>query len=253
MKRSIIKSKYTYSLVTILFFLVLWIILANIYKNTFVFPSLSMILKGAKVVFIENTSMIFYETITLFVSLILSILIASLMTIIYIAKKDLIGFFTPILSFMHVVPTLAIGLYLYFFLDSMLIPVILVIMVTVPIITEGLITAYDNIDNNITDALRLEKISFFKKIIKIYIPLIMPYFLMTLLQSISLGIKAMIMGEFIASAQAGANLTIGKMLYAYQEDTGVIVFMIIILFIISVLCEIIIKILQSKITHIFVK
>ena len=165
--------------------------------------------------------------------------------IIYVLKKDLIGFFTPILSFIHVVPTIGISLYLYFFLDKSIIPFILVIMVTVPIMVEGLITAYDNIDKGITDVLKLEQISFFKKLFKIYLPIMTPYILMILLQSFSLGLKAMVMGEYLCMSPK----SLGYLIYEAQNAliTENMIAILVILFIISIVCEIIIKILQARI------
>ena len=135
----------------------------------------------------------------------------------------------------------------------MYIPFVLVVMVTVPIIVEGLITAYDNIDKGIMDVLKLEKISFLKKLFVIYIPLMMPYILMALLQSISLGIKALIMGEFLTGYSSKDIFSIGKILYAYQDDTGVVMFILILLFVISIICEIIVKLLQKNIKNNLIK
>lgn len=245
MKRSIIKSKYIFSLTTIIIVIALWFVLSLLIKNTYIFPTLEMLKDGAKIVFVENAKVIPFTLIKIFLAILISSLISFGIVLLYILKKDLIGFFTPILSFIHVVPTMGISLYLYFFIDEKIIPFMLVVMVTVPIIVEGLITAYDNIDKGIVDVLKLEQISSVQKIFKIYLPLMLPYILMTLLQSISLGIKALVMGEYLSFT----TNTLGGLIYAYQTvaDTSVIIVILLILFVISVLCEIVIKLLQSQI------
>lgn len=254
MKNSIIKSKYIFSATTVILAILAWIILSNIVKNTYVFPTLEMILEGAKLIFIEEYLVIPYTILSIIIAVALSFIISSIIVVIYILKKDLLGFFTPILSFIHVVPTMGITLYLFFIVEnSLLIPFILVVMVTVPIIVEGLITAYDNIDKGIMDVLKLEQISFFQKLFKIYIPLMLPYILMTLMQSISLGIKALIMGEYLAPYKPGSIFTLGNILNAYQDNTGVVVFVLLLLFVMSLICEIIIKILQNKINKSLIK
>lgn len=254
MKRSIIKSKYLFSATTIIVVVLLWIILSKIVDNDFVFPSFKMILDGAKIVLIDHYQIIPFTIIKIVLGIVISGFIASLIVLLYILKKDLIGFFTPILSFIHVVPTMGITLYLFYFVKNNYIPFVLVVMVTVPIIVEGLITAYDNIDKGIMDVLKLEQISFFKKLFKVYIPLMMPYVLMTLFQSISLGIKALIMGEYLIKIEANATPTLGILLRAYDgSDSGVIIFILILLFGISIICEIIIKIIQAQINKYLVK
>lgn len=254
MKNSIIKSKYIFSATTVILVILAWIILSNITKNTFVFPTFKMMLEGAKIIFVDEPFVLPYTIVSIVLAIVISFIISAVIVVIYILKKDLLGFFTPILSFIHVVPTMGITLYLFFIVkNARLIPFILVVMVTVPIIVEGLITAYDNIDKGIMDVLKLEQISFFQKLFKIYIPLMMPYILMTLMQSASLGIKALIMGEYIAGYKPGSQLTIGNILSAYQDNTGVVVFILLLLFVMSLICEIIIKILKHKINKSLIK
>ena len=238
MKNSIIKSKYIFSATTVILVILAWIILSNITKNTFVFPTFKMMLEGAKIIFVDEPFVLPYTIVSIVLAIVISFIISALIVVIYILKKDLLGFFTPILSFIHVVPTMGITLYLFFI---------------VKIIVEGLITAYDNIDKGIMDVLKLEQISFFQKLFKIYIPLMMPYILMTLMQSASLGIKALIMGEYIAGYKPGSQITIGNILSAYQDNTGVVVFILLLLFVMSLICEIIIKILKHKINKSLIK
>lgn len=204
-----------------------------------------MLLDGAKNILVDNFNIIVLTILKIVIGVIIASLISVIIFIIYVLKKDLIGFFTPILSFIHVVPTIGISLYLYFFLDKSIIPFILVIMVTVPIMVEGLITAYDNIDKGITDVLKLEQISFFKKLFKIYLPIMTPYILMILLQSFSLGLKAMVMGEYLCMSPK----SLGYLIYEAQNAliTENMIAILVILFIISIVCEIIIKILQARI------
>ena len=256
MKNSIIKSKYIYSTITVVLLLISIFILSKIINNTFIFPTFQMVIDGAKIVLIDNYQAIPELIIFVIISLLISFIYSFIILVIYILNKNLIGFFTPILSFFHVVPTMAISVYLFLILDKnekFLVPIILAIMVTTPIIVEGLITSYDNIDKGIEDVLKLEQISFFKKVFKIYIPLMLPYILMVLLQSISLGIKAVVMGEFIGYQQTNSHATLGGILYSNQVESGVIVFILILLFVISVICEVVIKILQIQINKNLVK
>lgn len=245
MKSSIIKSKYIFSATTIIFIIALWFILSAIVKNTYVFPTFNMLLQAGKTIVIDNFNIILLTIVKILLGVVIASFISALIFVIYILKKDFIGFFTPILSFIHVVPTMAISVYLYLFVDISLIPFLLVIMVTVPIMVEGLITAYDNIDKGIMDMLKLEQISFFKKLFKVYIPIMLPYILMIFLQSFSLGLKAMVMGEYLSITPNSLGFLIyNSQTLSYTEN---IIVILIILFVISIICEIVIKLLQSKI------
>ena len=204
-----------------------------------------MIFKGMKYVVVDNFSILVFTLIKIILGMIIASLIASVIFIIYILKKDLIGIFTPILSFIHVVPVMGISLYLFFFLSDDIIPFVLVVMITVPVMVQGLTTAYDNIDKGIMDVLKLEQISFFKKVFKVYIPIMLPYILMIILQSFSLGLKALVMGEYICVSEK----SIGGLIIDAQSlmNSEHIIAILIILFIISIGCEIIIKFIQSRI------
>ena len=210
-----------------------------------------MLLDGTKIVLIDNFKIILLFLVKIILSLTISSLISILIMLLYIWKKNTLGFFTPILSFIHVVPTMGISLYLYLFLDKEIIPFALSIMVMVPIIVEGLITSYDNIDKGIIDVLKLEQISFIKKLIKVYLPIMLPYILMTILQSFSLGIKAMVMGEYLSLT----DNSIGFLIYNSQTlaDSDIIIVILLLLFTISIICEIVVKILQTKIKNNLIK
>ena len=245
MKTSIIKSKYIYSTTTIIFVILAWVILSNAINNTYVFPTVGMLFKSVKIVLIDNFKIIAFLILKILISISISSIMAFLIFLLYIWKKNSIGFFTPILSFIHVVPTMGISIYLNLFLDKQVIPFALAIMVMVPIMIEGLTTAYDNIDKSLMDMIKLEQIPFFKKIFKIYLPIILPYILMSILQSFSLGVKAMIMGEYLSLTKD----SVGILLYQHQTfgNSNVIIVILISLFIISMICEVIIKLIQSKI------
>jgi len=245
MKRSIIQSKYIFSLTTIIVLIFVWILLSNNANNSYAFPSLSVIGKSLVRLLVDYRLVVLKTIVKILISVSVGVVISLVIVTIYIFKKDLIGFFTPILEFLHVVPIIGISLYLFLIFDNLSIPpYVITIMVVIPIIVNALITAYDNIDKAIEDALKLEQISFQHKLFKVYIPLILPYFLMSLLQSFSLGVKAMVMGEYICYV----NGSLGALMYNSKlEDNGLLIAILLVLFIISIISEVIIKFFENKI------
>ena len=179
MKRSIIQSKYIFSLTTIIIFVFIWIFLSSNANNSYAFPSLKVIFESFKRLIVEYHFVVLKTILKIVISVSIGVVISLGIVVIYILKKDLIGFFTPILEFLHVVPIIGISLYLFLIFDNLSMPpYVITIMVVIPIIVNALTTAYDNIDKTIEDALKLEQIKFHHKLFKVYIPLIMPYFLM---------------------------------------------------------------------------
>ena len=81
-------------------------------------------------------------------------------------------------------------------------------LVVVPIMYEGLLTSLKSISPALIDDLKTLSNTNWLVIKDFYFPLIINFVLMTIIQSFGLGLKVMIMGEFIAQP----NGTIGYLL-----------------------------------------
>ena len=116
---------------------------------------------------------------------------------------------------MKAIPFIIISVYLWiiFFNNRIMAVYILCFLVIYPIILEGLIAAIDNIDKEIKDELAMLPKGPILKFTKVYFPLFMPYVTMTILQSFGLGIKVMIMGEYLFSIEN----TLGNSLIYYRD------------------------------------
>lgn len=246
-KNSFIKSRYIFSLTTIIIFVFVWVLLSNNANNSYAFPSLSVIGDSFKKLLVEYNIVVLKTILKIVISVFVGVIISLGIVALYILKKDLIGFFEPILEFLHVVPIIGISLYLFLIFDDLSTPpYVITVMVVVPIIVKALVTAIDNIDKTVLDALKLEQVTFSQKLFNVYIPLIMPYFLMALLQSFSLGVKAMIMGEYICYV----NGSLGALMYNSKlEDNGLLIAILLVLFLISILCEVVVKAIQRKLVN----
>ena len=104
----------------------------------------------------------------------------------------------------------------------------------------GIFTALQLKKNNPSSSiLILEKGNTIKKITNIYIPIIFPFIIMTLIQTLGMSFKVMIMGEYICQT----DNSIGKILYGIKanlEMDSLIAYGILIVLIVSIL-ELIIK------------
>ena len=116
-----------------------------------------------------------------------------------------------------------------------------------PVMIEGFIAALDEIDTIYLLTLKTENVSFIKKYFIIYLPLIMPYILMTCLQTFGLGIKVMIMGEYICQS----NNSLGNIVYLYKQNLdfahlfALLIGVVILVFIV----EIAVKIVKKKLNY----
>ena len=79
-------------------------------------------------------------------------------------------------------------------------PVYLVMLISFPIIYEGVLGGIRNISASIVNAMKVDGASFFKSNLKIRLPLAMPYIIVAMTSSFSLCFKIEIMAEVITGA-----------------------------------------------------
>ena len=136
------------------------------------------------------------------------------------------------------------ALFIIIIFSANMAPYIISFLLIIPLMTEGLKDGIDRLDKNLMDDLALHEISFFEKLKMVYIPLVMPTIILTLLQTFGLGFKVMIMGEYFAQTKnsMGLVLNIAKSNLWMDE---VLAWTILIVLVVSII-EILINIFNKK-------
>ena len=240
-------KKYSLGIISIITIFLLWQVVVVVKDDTFIFPSVTDILKSSFNIIINKSDLIVLSNtlLKLIIVIILSLLLASLLSFIYILIPTSIHFFRPIINILKAAPFAVISIYIFyaFYQTKEIAPGIVTFLVVLPLSFEGLIGAIDNIDKNIIDDLKMLEINTFKKFIYVYIPLCLPHIVTTLLQSFGLGLKVMIMSEFMSQVDntiGGALFNI-KYNYDYAYLLGWLVIIIAIVSLIDMLIRIISK------------
>jgi ABC-type nitrate/sulfonate/bicarbonate transport system permease component len=164
-----------------------------------------------------------YTILRLIASLAISFVISMLITFLYYIFKPTKNFFKPLLFLLKVTPIIAIVLYVQAITarNAESAPYIVTTMMMVPLMTEAYTSGIDNIDKGIIDSLRLENPNKIYQFFKIIIPMIGPNIILSLLQSIGMGLKVVVMVEYFCFVDYG----IGGMLSSYYtavEISGLI-------------------------------
>ena len=114
-----------------------------------------------------------------------------------------------------------------------------------PIMYEALLNGINNIDDSIIDETKmLSKTNLFI-LRKVYIPLTKPYIILSILQSVGLGLKAMVMAELISQTKN----SIGREMYEYRSllDMDYIFAWGLLMIAIVIISEILIRMMKKKI------
>ena len=248
MKTSTTLSKITFYFTGIFSIFLFWIVLSSTKNNNFIYPSLGMIFKSLINLFWDYN--IFFATVNSFLKVIIVLLISFFISIIisfiYILKKDTIEFFKPWLALLKATPLAIISVYLWISLGSEKAPYLITLLMTLPICVQGFISSLNQIDIIYINQLKTEDVSIFKKFYKIYLPLILPYIIMTLLQTFGMGIKVVLMAEYICQSKN----SLGNYIYLFNQNIEfdkLLALLIFIVFIVLII-ELIINKISKKLT-----
>jgi NitT/TauT family transport system permease protein len=107
-------------------------------------------------------------------------------------------FLRPYISLIKTIPVVSIIILLLIVFGNRTSPYILTALVIIPILYEGILSAFRNISQDILDEVRMISITNMYVIRHVFVPILFPAIMSSILQSFGLGLKVMIMGEFIA-------------------------------------------------------
>ena len=92
-------------------------------------------------------------------------------------------------------------------------PIYVVSLLATPILYESIIAGFNNIPKEIEDALKVDANGKINSILKVKIPLSIPFFMVGLASSFALSLKTEIMAEIITG---GTHMGLGTAIYAYR-------------------------------------
>lgn len=227
--------------------IIIYEIISLINKDNIFIPDFIDILKNIGSIFKNgNEVLILLKTvlkiiIVIFISFLLSLII-HYFNYIFKYNKDIVS---PLIFIIKAMPFAIISVYLYILLfnNKNIIPYIVSFLVIFPLVYDGSGGALD-INKDIIDEVRTLQGSSLMKYRKVYLPLAFPPMLITFLQAFSLGIKVMVMSEYIASV----NNSIGQIINdaKLNLDFTTILSWLILLIIIVVIFDLIVGILKKK-------
>lgn len=246
MMRSIIKSNKTYYVLGILFLFVVWGIGALSIKNDYVVPSVGATFTSLFDLFIQgHTYIVLLNTLLrLFISVGACSILGIVLAILSNASVRFKSFLKPIMVLSKTLPIAVVIVLLLVMLEAKSVYYITGVVV-LPIIYEAFLSGFENIDINIINELRVNTKDNAMVYRKVYIPLAFPNIITGFIQAIGLGLKVLVMAEYLAHPRNSIGYEImyykdlaNEMSYVYAWSLILITF---------VLCvELILNIVKRK-------
>lgn len=245
-------KKLLYSFITIILLIIIWELYSTYRNEPSIFPHTTQIIKSFFKLFnLDNLKTLGMTLLRITISVLVAFIVSLIVGLLYIWKKDTIYFFKPIISMMKTIPLAIISIFLWLIFNGSIAPYIITTLIIIPLSIEGVITSIDGIDKVLIEDLKMINTNMFKSLIYVYIPLIKNYLLMVFLQIFGLGLKVMVMGEYICQTKnsVGKILSVVKSGVGYEDAMSELVAWGILLVLIVVIIEILIKLIVKKIQN----
>lgn len=210
-------KKIIYNCIGIIILILLWFILSIIFNNELVVPKIPTVLKKMIIIFSKKNIYLTILTsiikiiIIMFVSLAISIFF-SLLSYKYQPFEYIIE---PFINLIKTMPLITVIILIFMMFRMKYASVIATMLVSIPIMYEGILNALKSIDKDMLDDLStLTNPKSIFSIIHIHIPIIFTYIKTSLAQSFGLGFKVMLMAEYISPM----NNTLGAEMRKYYNN-----------------------------------
>lgn len=230
-----------------IFLLSAWSFLALIINNEMMLPSVRVTARRLVDIFATKESyFILFSTIArLLISVGVSVVLGFLVFILVVWKKNIIYFLRPFLAITKTTPVAALIIILLIWFGAKYSPIIICIFVLFPLVVETLLLGLERIDTSYIEEMQLNGQHFVYSLTHVYVPFVMPYFYMTLLQCLGLGMKVMVTSELISQTpnSIGLQMYLSKV---YLDVPGLFAWTIVLIALVIVF-EIFIQRMQKKI------
>lgn len=246
MKRKL-NYNYIYYFWGIFLIFILWFFIAEFVKYSFVFPKIIDVFIELKNILSKlNTYLLILKLLlSLIISITTSFFISFLLASISYLYKGFKNTISPFITLLKVLPSITILLYLkiVFYNYLLIIPYLLTYLMIIPILYEGLIELFNQIDPDLIMDIKLNA--------KISLLIIFKYFLKIkqlsvisiLLQVVSLGLKIFIMSQIIT----GIINSIGYNIFTASSyfETSIVFAWTLILVFLGLVIDLILKVIKQ--------
>lgn len=226
---------------------IFWLILSVTINNEFAVPKIDKTTNALVHLLSDgNTYNILGRTILkIVIAISISFIVSIFLVILSTLSRKFRAFIAPIITLLKTVPVVVVILLFLFLFSRNSTPIYVSLLIIMPIMYEALLNGINNIDDSIINETKmLSKTNLFI-LRKVYIPLTKPYIMLSILQSVGLGLKSMVMAELIAQTKN----SIGKEMETYRTllDMEYIFAWGILMITIVIIAEIFIRKLKKKI------
>ena len=195
-----VKNNNIYFLIGTLVILILWQSIGALTNNSIILPKIDEVLVSLVTLLITKSTyiIIFNTVLRLLITTIISFVISLILACLSLISNKLYHFIKPFIILIKTIPIATIIILLLMAFGQEVSPYIICSFVIIPIMYEGIFTSINLIDKNIIDEVKTISNLNYDVFKLVFIPLSSPYIIATIIQSLGLGFKVMVMAEVIS-------------------------------------------------------
>ncbi|PKL00226.1 MAG: hypothetical protein CVV56_07260 [Tenericutes bacterium HGW-Tenericutes-1] len=204
-------KKNLWSLGSVFILFIIWIIASSLISNEIVMPSPLSTLKAFFSIMTEGKHLeaIFLTLFRLLVALFFATLLGVTLGVFSGLNTSIRYVLRPIVTFLRTIPVISIVVILLIVFGFTITPYLITFLMIFPLIFQAISDGIENLEQELIDVFKLEDDSLLDGVRYCYLPLIGPQIKTVLLQSAGLGIKVLVMAEYLSQTRN----SIGNSLY----------------------------------------
>ena len=200
-------QKFAVSIAKVLFatsfWVGVWVLISFKINNSFLFPSPLSVLSALSSlvaqpdfwkISIASLCRVLAGTVT-------SIVIGIILAILTSYSKIINILASPLLSIIKATPVASFIILACVWLDRNILPVVITSLIVIPIVWSNISEGFSSVDGNLLEVAKIYRFSIWKRIGKLYVPSLLPYFFAACKSSLGMAWKAGIAAEILAVPQ----------------------------------------------------
>ena len=208
------------ALVSVAFWVVVWAIVAKQIDSEFLLPSPKA---TTSALFTLVADISFWQTvgaslIRILIAILLSLVIGSGVAAFTANIKPMDTLLSPLMTVIKATPVASFIVLAILWVDRDTLPAFITMLIVIPIVWSNVSAGITGVDKKLLEVAKIYNFSFGKKIYRIYLPSVMPYFLAACRASLGMAWKAGIAAEVLCTPKEaiGTEIYLSKM---YMETT----------------------------------
>ena len=183
----------------ILFWLVIWYVIALLINNDLLFPGPIVVLSKliSMSISIGFWTSIIMSILRVVLGIVIALITAVILSIVSYKFRIIHDFVSPLMKVARATPVASFIILIALFIGASTVPSVITIIMVFPIIWQSVYDGLSHVDNDLKEVCIIYKLSFKKQLRVLYFPSILPQFSSAVITSIGLGWKAGIAAEIL--------------------------------------------------------